>query len=275
MFNFIIVFFGTGVNCIVAIYYKMTFTRSKQQEQLGARGQDPEEELVGNGLGLIETNGATSDRNTSPVIPRGNARTDRMPTLGTPPLVPGTARYNHSMGPPMTNVGSPPIHDDVSSIMGSVQGTESSCGPSIRLSSIRRCDLQDSRRYLPQTVEEVYSDDFRLSDEIVKSNTNNVRRAVRNKIYPYMKFISGDRDQKQNFYYRPEKIEKDNNYGTGRMQYDFLASLHWAEHTSQVERAIRWNTFSGLVEKQLSINRSTNISQIKKGIVEGMDSDMF
>jgi len=158
-------------------------------------------------LGLIETNGATSDHN-SPVIPRGNARSDRMTAFGTPPLVLGAARNNRSMGPPMTNVGSPPIHNDVSSIMESVQGTESFCGPSIRLSSIRRCDLQDSRRYLPQTVEEVYSDDFRLSDEIVKSNTNNVRRAVRNKIYPYMKFISGDRDQKQNFYYRPEKLKK-------------------------------------------------------------------
>ena len=56
--------------------------------------------------------------------------------------------------------------------------------------------------------------------------------------------------------------------------YMFIKSMQWI-HLDPIDQAVYWNTYRKIVETTLSVNRSSDISAIKKFVVTGKDEGGF
>ena len=56
--------------------------------------------------------------------------------------------------------------------------------------------------------------------------------------------------------------------------YLLIKSMQW-NHLDPIDQAVYWNTYRKLVETTLSVNRSSDISAIKKFVVTGKDGREF
>ena len=119
--------------------------------------------------------------------------------------------------------------------------------------SVITSDLSGDYDALAQSVTQVFQRDIKM-----KSNDHNrseVRRITRNHVFRKMKFVSDCLD------FEKPSAEVMSNPGPQRL---LLEELGWFEGYSDVEKAIRWNTYSKEVGRSLSNCRSTEISFMKK-----------
>ena len=56
--------------------------------------------------------------------------------------------------------------------------------------------------------------------------------------------------------------------------YLLIKSMQWT-HLDPIDQAVYWNTYRKLVETTLSVNKSSDISAIKKFVVTGKDEGGF
>jgi hypothetical protein len=113
-------------------------------------------------------------------------------------------------------------------------------------------DLEEMHLKMPASVADVYNDHVKVKGRM--GNLTQVRKLVRSVIFPKMKFVT-----------IPNKS----------VQNDFLVGMNWDENNTDVDKALRWNTYSADVGKTLSKCRSSSICYMKRNLIPSKCSTLI
>ena len=115
---------------------------------------------------------------------------------------------------------------------------------------------------MPVSVADVYNDHVKVKGRT--GNLTQVRKLVRSVIFPKMKFVTNEATFSQ-----PAHISEKS------VQHDFLVGMNWHENNTDVDKALRWNTYSTDVGKTLSQCRSSSICYMKRNLIPGKCSTLI
>ena len=125
---------------------------------------------------------------------------------------------------------------------------------------------------LPTSVAKVFRRTVTLNSDCKKVALQSVRKSVRRGIYPHLKFLNyADAEEKHDtFETLPNDYSGDYKdlYDYNPFAYLLIHEMRWTS-SSNIDQAVYWNTYHKTVEQTLSVQRSTDISQIKRVIVGG------
>ena len=125
---------------------------------------------------------------------------------------------------------------------------------------------------LPTSVAKVFQRTVTLNSDCKKVALQSVRKSVRRGIYPHLKFLNyADAEEKHDtFETLPNDYSGDYKdlYDYNPFAYLLIHEMRWTS-SSNIDQAVYWNTYHKTVEQTLSVQRSTDISQIKRVIVGG------
>jgi len=113
-------------------------------------------------------------------------------------------------------------------------------------------DLEEMHLKMPASVADVYNDHVKVKGRT--GNLTQVRKLVRSVIFPKMKFVT-----------IPNKS----------VQNDFLVGMNWDENNTDVNKALRWNTYRADVGKTLSKCRSSSICYMKRNLIPSKCSTLI
>ena len=122
--------------------------------------------------------------------------------------------------------------------------------------ALRTYDLEEGHFKMPVSVADVYNDHVKVKGRM--GNLTQVRKLVRSVIFPKMKFVTNEATFSQ-----PAHISEKS------VQHDFLVGMNWHENNTDVDKALRWNTYSTDVGKTLSQCRSSSICYMKRNLIPG------
>ena len=122
--------------------------------------------------------------------------------------------------------------------------------------ALRTYDLEEGHFKMPVSVADVYNDHVKVKGRT--GNLTQVRKLVRSVIFPKMKFVTNEATFSQ-----PAHISEKS------VQHDFLVGMNWHENNTDVDKALRWNTYSTDVGKTLSQCRSSSICYMKRNLIPG------
>ena len=123
-------------------------------------------------------------------------------------------------------------------------------------------DLEEMHLKMPASVADVYNDHVEVKGRT--GNLTQVRKLVRSVIFPKMKFVTNEATFSQ-----PAHISEKS------VQHDFLVGMNWHENNTDVDKALRWNTYSTDVGKTLSQCRSSSICYMKRNLIPGKCSTLI
>ena len=128
--------------------------------------------------------------------------------------------------------------------------------------ALRTYDLEEGHFKMPVSVADVYNDHVKVKGRT--GNLTQVRKLVRSVIFPKMKFVTNEATFSQ-----PAHISEKS------VQHDFLVGMNWHENNTDVDKALRWNTYRADVGKTLSKCRSSSICYMKRNLIPGKCSTLI
>ena len=122
----------------------------------------------------------------------------------------------------------------------------------------------DRGQSLPQSVMDVYNKNITMANK--EHNYAKVRKAIRNHIFPVVKFLIFEDDEHQRKDWDEiVSFEKEDNL----IAHLFLQGMNWFEGKHDMERAVYWNTYKGEIKRTMNQARSTILCHVKKAVVPG------